>query len=58
MEKVASIWEVGTEEEGGRVVSWIVSGERAWISMVEVVGSFCGGCSGGCFIDSKVEKVN
>lgn len=34
--KVLSIWSVGIESGGVEIVSWIVSGESAWISMVDV----------------------
>jgi hypothetical protein len=40
--KVESIWSTGMESDGMDRVSWIVSGERAWTSMV------CGGTMGCC----------
>ena len=36
---VLSIWSGGIESVGVDWVSWIVSGESAWISIVRVVGS-------------------
>ena len=34
VENVLSIWSAGMESGGIETVSWIVSGESAWISMV------------------------